>query len=304
MSGPSVLSMSSPSCLDPKLAQMHTRADGTVKLYFRSWPLELSRYLVSVELPCGKCLPCRHAKANAWGNRVDQEARMHDSSCHITLTFDPEHYTGELDKRTVDLFFDRLRIAMRRDGLGKLRFFLVGEYGDQTERGHFHMVVFGQDFIEWCADAGMGDEEVLFSEKLSSLWGQGSVRVTRFGPGTAAYVAAHQWKAFQAERKPFVRFSRDPPIGFEFLRQFYDDFLRNGFVTNGKGVKQVCPAHYFNWQAYKDVLQPIKVRRRAFALERKARLEAAGFTDEDFARANRNRLINLVARSGLKRSQH
>lgn len=258
----------------------------------------------NVDLPCGKCLPCRHAQANSWGNRVDHEARLHESSCHLTLTHAPEHYTGDLDKRTVDLFFDRLRISMKRAGLGKLRFFLVGEYGDETERGHFHMVVFGQDFFSWCLDAGFGRDEALHSEKLTRLWGQGHVHVTRFGPGTASYVAAHQWKAFQAEREPFVRYSRNPPIGAEFLRRYHDDFLRNGFVTNGKGVKQVCPKHYFNWKAYKELLQPLKERRREFAAEKKARLRRAGFTQPDLDRANANRLKNLVARSGLKRSMH
>lgn len=304
MFGCLVLPVSKPACTDPRRVWLVEPREpgGVCKLYFKrpSWAWGAP----NAELPCAKCLACRHAKAGSWANRVHQEARLHEVNVHLTLTYAPEHYTGQLEADDIDLYLDRLRIAMKRAGLPPLRYFLVGEYGDQTERGHFHMVVFGADFAEWSTDAGFDGEQFVVSEKLCRLWGKGHVYVSPFGEGTAAYVAAHQWKAYEAGRKPFMRCSKKPPIGYEFLRRYADDFLRNGFVTDGSGTKQSVPSHYFTWKAFKDYLSPVKAKRRIAARERKERLLKAGFTPEDFERAAENQSINLRARSGLKRSRH
>ena len=114
-------------------------------------------------IPCGQCTGCKLRKRKDWSTRMELEAYSHDkeSIWFITLTYDDEHVptqdteTGEIFKggvnvwrdaserpRTVQtlsvedvqLFMKRLRKAVS----GPLRYFLVGEYGDNTSRPHYH----------------------------------------------------------------------------------------------------------------------------------------------------------------------
>lgn len=83
------------------------------------------------------------------------ELQYHDSSYFVTLTYDdlhvpksyyPDPETGEahtsftLCKRDFQLWMKRLRKKFSDD---KIRFFACGEYGGQTKRPHYHVIVFG-----------------------------------------------------------------------------------------------------------------------------------------------------------------
>ena len=45
----------------------------------------------AVMLPCGQCLECRTRYAAQWADRIVLEARYHEHSFFITLTYDEEH---------------------------------------------------------------------------------------------------------------------------------------------------------------------------------------------------------------------
>ena len=58
---------------------------------------------------------------------------MHESSQFITLTYAPENYpkNGSVSPREMQLFLKRLRRLVEPV---QLRYYLVGEYGDHTQR--------------------------------------------------------------------------------------------------------------------------------------------------------------------------
>ena len=101
-------------------------------------------------IPCGQCAECRAQYARNWANRLLLELQYHDSAYFVTLTYDDAHVPRSeskdgfphltLDKRDCQLFFKRLRKAFPDDNI---RYFLAGEYGDQTHRPHYHAIVFG-----------------------------------------------------------------------------------------------------------------------------------------------------------------
>lgn len=95
-----------------------------------------------VPCPCGRCLPCRHARRRLWSNRMFLESLVSKESCFVTLTYSNEKLPpgGTLDADHVQRFLKRLRKNLSPL---KLRFFLVGEYGDRSERPHYHLILFG-----------------------------------------------------------------------------------------------------------------------------------------------------------------
>lgn len=99
-------------------------------------------------VPCGHCLNCSVNKARIWTSRIILEACSHDDSSFVTLTYDqfnlpdpPVLSIPELQK-----FIKRVRWHSQK----KLRYFAVGEYGDENQRPHYHIIFFGiHNVIDW-----------------------------------------------------------------------------------------------------------------------------------------------------------
>lgn len=134
------------------------------------------------------------------------EACLHQSCCFVTLTYSPEHLPsdGSLSSEAVQLWLKRLRKAIHPI---KVRYFLVGEYGDDSFRPHYHAAMFG-----------IGRE---FQEIMTQTWGLGFVHVGDLTMSSASYIAGYVTKKMTAKdderlngRYPeFARMSRDPGIG-------------------------------------------------------------------------------------------
>jgi len=132
-------------------------------------------------LPCGVCRPCRINRRRDWVTRLSLEANAHDENLWITLTYSPANLPIERvrkDGRTFGSpqyptlwrpdyqnFFKRLR----NFGLPEnFKYFLVGEYGDQYHRPHYHACLFGighsyQDRVlrAWCRQDAKGSYDLI-----------------------------------------------------------------------------------------------------------------------------------------------
>ena len=91
---------------------------------------------------CGQCLPCRINKKRVWTHRIMLESSLHTDNAFVTLTYSDENLPkdGSLVPRHVQLFLKKVRKEIEP---ARLRFFCVGEYGDRTQRPHYHVALFG-----------------------------------------------------------------------------------------------------------------------------------------------------------------
>ena len=90
-----------------------------------------------ISIPCGKCLSCRLNRARDWANRCVLEASNFKENSFVTLTYEDAYVPKKLCKSAVQLFIKKLR----NDGF-KIRYFAVGERGDEKGRPHYHIIVF------------------------------------------------------------------------------------------------------------------------------------------------------------------
>lgn len=112
---------------------------------------------VCKQFPCGKCPECLQRRASGWSFRLMQEDKRSSCSNFITLTYDTKHvpitpcgYMG-LEKRHLQLFFKRLRKAFEKEkGINGIKYYACGEYGTETFRPHYHIILFnaGVEFIQ------------------------------------------------------------------------------------------------------------------------------------------------------------
>lgn len=92
-------------------------------------------------VPCGKCPACLANQRQEWVFRLKQEYLDSKFSIFVTLTYDNEHLPDNMsvNKTDVQLFHKRLRKYFPP---GDLRYYVVSEYGDHTQRPHYHGLYF------------------------------------------------------------------------------------------------------------------------------------------------------------------
>jgi len=134
------------------------------------------------------------------------ESYLHSRSTFVTLTYSPEKLPpgGSLQPRDLVLFLKRLRFNIRPI---KVRYFGVGEYGEETWRPHYHLALFG-----------IGREA---QPDIEKAWSLGLVHCGDLTVKSAQYVAGYVTKKMTAIDDPrlngkhpeFARMSRNPGIG-------------------------------------------------------------------------------------------
>lgn len=163
-----------------------------------------------VEFGCGQCRPCRINRARLWTGRIFLESQLHEENTFITLTYGPDkgNNPGELSPDDVRLWRGRLRHYLGHE----FRYYIIGEYGPQTGRPHYHGILFGvSPTSSACDDA----------------WGLGFVQCGSVTPESARYVAGYCTKGALADyengvrkdgRYPeFSRMSRKPGLGARWV---------------------------------------------------------------------------------------
>jgi len=161
---------------------------------------------VSGPVSCGQCMPCRFNRRRLWTHRLMLESLTHKENCFVTLTYNNDHHPidGSLDPRHLQLWIKRLRKRLHPT---RVRYYAVGEYGDDTQRPHYHLALFG---------VGYGCKQA-----LEETWEKGFVMVGDLNFKSAQYIAGYVTKKMTKKDDPrlngrhpeFARMSNRPGIG-------------------------------------------------------------------------------------------
>lgn len=190
---------------------------------------------------CGQCIACRITKTEEWALRIVHEFMTSDYGVFLTLTYDDKcvpvsDKTGQLSlcKRHVQLFLKKIRKSK------KIRYFISGEYGEETRRPHYHAIIFGLHKIE---------DKLL----IENCWKHGFVSFGNITYKSAKYTAkyiqkrltgqaAAEYKIFDIEPE-FALMSRRPGIGNDACKKYLDKWCLKGYI-NIDGVDRQIPRYY------------------------------------------------------------
>lgn len=157
------------------------------------------------------------------------ESLKHGDSSFITLTYSDENLPpqGSLQPKDVQDWLKKLRA---RISPLKIRYYLVGEYGDRSWRPHYHVALFGfrsclRGRTEHREDTCCGQCEV-----VRTTWGKGGVDLGELNAHTAQYVSGYVTKKLTRKdderlkgRYPeFARMSLRPGIGALAVEEIAD----------------------------------------------------------------------------------
>lgn len=167
-------------------------------------------------VPCGQCMSCRVNRRRLWAHRMMLEDLCHDYSSWVTLTYADLPPEGSLQPHELTKFIKRIRRQVEPD---RVRYFAVGEYGDETFRPHYHLMLFG-------FPPRLGD-------LLQENWDYGNVDVGEVNYTTCCYTAGYCTKKLTKKDDPrlggrhpeFARMSNRPGLGVYALKGIADALL-------------------------------------------------------------------------------
>lgn len=241
-----------------------------------------------IGIPCGKCIGCRLDYSRSWADRMIAEASLYESNYFLTLTYDNEHLPEKkegspihsLNKRDAQLFMKRLRKALPDQ---KIRFFCAGEYGPNTMRPHFHLILFNckLDDLKFLRENDL-KQPYYVSETINRVWPYGFHIIANVNWDTCAYVARYVVKKQKGEGSSvydkynftpeFSTMSRKPGIGHNFVVDHMEELYAYGSISlpTKDGAKHIGTNKYYDYLfdlEYPDIMNEIKECRQNAAIE-------------------------------------
>ncbi len=205
-----------------------------------------NRYTV----PCGRCAACLSNRRSEWATRLEYELKDSKNADFITLTYSQENVPRNrygapvLNKEDLQKFLKRLR---HHNKSVKLRYYLCGEYGEQTFRPHYHAIIFNLPKT--------GDKLL---KQILEIWDKGMVHIGEVNPASIKYVTGYmvQQQKSTSENmtnkeqdelyvRPFSLMSKG--LGKSYIEKhakWHKDDISRNYVVKSDGQKSRLPRYY------------------------------------------------------------
>lgn len=249
----------------------------------------------------------KHADGSLEVKEKEKTFRYDPSCCHfITLTFDADAiesigdedgtfrgqpyphvrrpfrvsdngvvyaWSHSLCKRDLQLFLKRLRKQHPDD---EIRFFACGEYGDESVRPHYHLIVFGlhldTDDLTFYKKSNLG-YNYMNSKSIAKIWPYGYNVVAPVTWESCCYVSRYMLKKIKGTgaelydyfniEEPFTTMSRRPGISsFYYETHEMDENTVSFVVGTDKGSRRFPPPRYLEKLFEMDNPEAGRVRRQ------------------------------------------
>ena len=241
-----------------------------------------------INISCGQCIGCRIMKRADLSTRCMHEASLHEENCFITLTYDDKELMNRENPHTViksdvQNFIKRLRSKIKYDTPKgqepkKISYLIVGEYGDETERPHYHAIIFNHDFEDKELHHTEKGNKLYTSKELEDAWGMGMCIIGEVTKDTTSYVAGYTTKKITGEKAKehytkidqngevfeiipeFALRSTRPAIGKNWYEKYRGD-VKKDFITH-KGKREKVPKYYDKLREQDDDIEFDEVKEK------------------------------------------
>jgi len=255
-----------------------------------------------LNLPCAQCIGCRLNHAEGWAIRMIHESQLHEQNSFLTLTYSDENLppNGNLRYEDVTKFIKKLRKVLSKTQFkNTIKYYRVGEYGENFSRPHYHIILFGFDFSNtqikyknklnsktlWRSKP----HKYYISSLLNDLWTFGHCEIGDVNYQTCMYVAKYVTKKvngknktahysrcdqhgeiFQLEQEK-SSMSRKQAIGKAWLEKFYTDIYPKDFCVHST-KKLKTPKYYDKWleKYHPSLYDSVKSERESSMIDRDA----------------------------------
>ncbi len=253
------------------------------------------------------------------------EAALHDQNAFVTLTYDDENIPEDmnLDPDHPKLWLKRLR---KRISPVNIRFYLVGEYGEKTQRPHYHAAIFGYPTCQRGQTRTTRDARIccINCEIIRQSWGKGNVYLGSLETSSAQYIANYTTKGMtiagsyklHGRHPEFSRKSNRPGLGRDAMFDVAHTLMQYDLDTSETdvphnlrhGKKQMPLGRYLRRNLRKMIGKDEKISQAAFneINQQMLPMRAAAITDKEdpslkshLLKANKGKVASLEAREKI-----
>lgn len=165
----------------------------------------------AMQVPCGKCAFCLQNKRSEWMFRVFHEMRLQTHKGYfITLTYDEKH-VRRADNGLLSLRFRDVQLYLKRLRKAKYyaKYICVGEYGTETHRPHYHMLLWTDAPVEFLQSNWKSSKT---GKPLGNLhFGSLSMASAMY---TLKYIIQPKQRAVEGLEKTRAQFSKGLGLGY------------------------------------------------------------------------------------------
>lgn len=219
---------------------------------------------------CGRCMPCRIQRRRIWEHRISLETNLLPDNSFLTLTYSDQAMPvngsglGTLEPKHLQDWIKRLRLAYKihistltslrqqqspstnfdaQPLNNTLRYYAVGEYGDETFRPHYHAAIFGLPTCSRQLSPRSKPCSCTTCTMVRTTWGHGHIHVGNLEPASARYLAGYIEKKMTrtddprlAGRHPeFSRMSLKPGIGYNYMHEVASTLMQFNLEDTAQG---------------------------------------------------------------------
>ncbi len=177
---------------------------------------------LGVTVGCRKCWQCVQKAQLDWVGRCIAEYKTSTIAHDVTLTYgrDPDQRPDH--ERATVLFYSDVQKwfkRLRKDGF-KFRYFVVGEYGSEHGRSHWHLLIFWQ---------GPAPKVQLKTRRVQGKWNLGWSYWREPSLDGIRYMCKYiQKDQGDEERQGHLSMSKKPPLGTEYFQELADKYVCEG----------------------------------------------------------------------------
>lgn len=172
-----------------------------------------------------------------WTHRIMLEALQYEDNAFVTLTYSDEFLPagGSLNPKHLQDWLKRFRKKIEP---ARVRYYAVGEYGDESQRPHFHIAVFGFPACDHGSTLhgaeNIGRDCCASCRVIFDTWGMGNIFVGTLELHSAQYIAGYVTKKMtspdderlQGRHPEFCRMSLRPGIGADAMHDVASELMR------------------------------------------------------------------------------
>lgn len=241
------------------------------------------------------------------------EAAQQKDNAFVTLTYDDEHLPkdGSLSRKELQDFLKRFRKSIEPM---RVRYYGVGEYGDNSKRPHYHLALFGYPTCAHLRTRGhVMPNCCTFCNHVHRVWGKGNVYLGSVEPSSASYIAGYVTKKWtkdgdprlEGKRPEFGCMSLRPGIGAGMMHDLASTLLEFGLdkkLDDVPGILQHGMKKYPIGRYLKRLLRELigkeKNAPKSVMVEGRARLQ--GLRDRAFSSSTSFKAALLEASLGRR----
>lgn len=225
-----------------------------------------------LSVPCGKCLYCLKRLRSDWTFRLEQEQKISETGNFLTLTYNDENRTlqrsldektGEyfeeytLVKKDLQDFMKRLRYYNSQKWKSLIRYYAVGEYGTETDRPHYHIILFNL--------------HTSLVKDLDTIWSKGNILNGSVSPASIRYVTKYvinKIGTFDTKLRPFSLMSKGIGKNYIDANKKYHNANKILSVRHSNGSFHPLPRYYRD-----KMFSPIELQAAQVQLQKTSDLQ-------------------------------